>query len=93
MGIRIDYSEMIGKGYQWNPLRRMLSKNAPCLCRSGRKFKRCCEGKLIKVVPENVALMILHSGSIERAAEIYLEFMRDAAKAMIKADPSIIGAL
>lgn len=39
------------KGYEWNKM-RSLPRNGPCICDSGKKFKKCCLDKLPPVVPE-----------------------------------------
>jgi hypothetical protein len=28
-------------GFHWNPLKK-LPRNGPCICQSGKKYKKCC---------------------------------------------------
>lgn len=45
------------EGMEWNPL-LTLSRNRPCPCLSGRKFKTCCLPKLPRVVAKEQAVSI-----------------------------------
>jgi len=46
---------MPNKGYEWNPLRKW-PRNDACFCKSGKKFKKCCDGKLEHVVTNAKAI-------------------------------------
>lgn len=37
-------------GFGWNPLRK-LDRNGPCVCDSGKKYKKCCLPKMPDVLP------------------------------------------
>lgn len=43
------------EGYAWNPLFAHMERNEPCLCGSGRKWKKCCMASQPRVVTQNVA--------------------------------------
>ena len=43
------------KGFNWNPLLKW-PRNKPCFCSSGKKFKKCCNTKMLPLcIPENRA--------------------------------------
>lgn len=41
-------------GFAWNPL-KSYPRNAPCVCRSGKKFKKCCMDKISPVCSDQDA--------------------------------------
>ncbi len=38
------------EGFVWNKAKKMIGRNAPCPCRSGKKFKKCHLDLIPKVI-------------------------------------------
>lgn len=38
------------KGFDWNPLMK-LERNSPCICDSGKKYKKCCLPHMPAILP------------------------------------------
>ncbi len=55
-------------GMAWNPL-KTLPRNLPCPCRSGAKFKTCCQPKLPMFV--NAREAKIYSESIKAGRDIF----------------------
>lgn len=58
-------------GYDYNPLLKMVERNDPCICGSGKKWKKCCMDKIPQLVDDNTAMDIREAPTLEAAIEAH----------------------
>lgn len=58
------------KGYTWNPLKKR-KRNDPCICGSGKKFKKCCLDNIHEFIPKKLADEMKRQSNINSAIILY----------------------
>ena len=59
------------QGFDWNPLQKMVQRNDPCICGSGKKWKKCCMDRITEIIPEPIARRMREAPNLEAAIEIH----------------------
>lgn len=73
-------------GYGWNPL-NSYPVNMMCFCGSGKKFKKCCQSKIPKCLPNSLVRQMTAEIDPFTRARIMVKFFADREQIESKEAP------
>jgi hypothetical protein len=63
-------------GFTHNPLLNNIGRNDACPCGSGKKYKKCCLGLMMRYIPVYTAEK-MKGKPIEKQIDIFTEYVKD----------------